>query len=34
MPTTPITDFVAQLLSLPDLTPDSQDTLVLTNLVT
>lgn len=34
MPTTPIPDFVAQLLSHPDLSPDSQDSLFLTDLVT
>lgn len=34
MPTTPISDFVAQLLSHPDLSPDSQDSLFLTDLVT
>ena len=34
MSTTPIPDFVAQLLSHPDLYPDSQDSLVQTDLVT
>ncbi|WP_408925538.1 hypothetical protein ACKFRT_01835 [Corynebacterium sp. YSMAA1_1_F7] len=34
MPTTPIPNFVAQLLYHPDLSPDSQDNLVLTCLVT
>ncbi|WP_154666906.1 hypothetical protein [Corynebacterium phoceense] len=34
MPTTPIPDFVAQLLSHPDLPPDAQDNLFLTDLVT
>ncbi|MDK8759595.1 hypothetical protein QP923_08310 [Corynebacterium sp. MSK151] len=34
MSTTPISDFVAQLLSHPNLSPGSQDSLVLTDLVT
>lgn len=34
MPTTPIPDFVAQLLSHSSLSPDSHHTLVLTDLVT
>ncbi len=34
MSTNPIPDYVARLLSHPGLAPDSQDTLVLTDLVT